>query len=208
MVHTLNYLCHILFACSTSVKAAAYKAIVRPILEYASPVWCLHSEKDVSHLESIQRRAARWVCGSRWNPVSRNWSKSSDSCLQELHLSPLHTRRAYFSLSLAHDILHKRVAIPFSQYFQFSTTTTRSHPMTLCVPSSTINPRRYSFFVNTPFLWNSIPLRILQLPDAAAFWSALCHFLFVWSLQIVFFNCSCYCNLFFVMLWFTCFCCK
>ena len=131
------------------------------------------------------RWAAQWVCGSRWNPISRNWSKSSDSCLQELHLSPLHTRRAYFSLSLAHDILHKRVAIPFSLYFQFSTTTTRSHPMTLCVPSSTINPCRYSFFVSTPFLWSSIPLRILQLPDVAAFRSALRHFLFVWSLQIV-----------------------
>ena len=56
--HSLNYLRHTLFSCSTLVKAAAYKAIVRPILEYACPVWCLHSEKDVSHLELVQRRAA------------------------------------------------------------------------------------------------------------------------------------------------------
>ena len=91
----------------------------------------------MSQLESIQRRAARWVCGSRWISVNRSWTKSSDSCLQELHWSPLHTRRSYFSISLTHDILHNRVAIQFSRYFQFSTTITRSHPMTLCIPSLT-----------------------------------------------------------------------
>ena len=176
---SLNYLRHTLFSCSPSVKASAYKAIVRPILEYASPVWCLHSAKDVSQLESIQRRAARWVCGSRWISVNRSWTKSSDSCLQELHWSPLHTRRSYFSISLTHDILHNRVAIPFSRYFQFSTTITRSHPMILCIPSSTINPYRYSFFVNTPFLWNTIPLRILQLSNPVVFRTALRRFLFM-----------------------------
>ena len=133
---SLNYLRHTLFSCSPSVKASAYKAIVRPILEYASPVWCLHSVKDVSQLESIQCRAAHWVYGSRWISVNRSLTKSSDSCLQELNWSPLHTR-SYFSISLTHDILHNRVAIPFSQYFQFSTTITRSHSMTLCIPSST-----------------------------------------------------------------------
>ena len=175
---SLNYLRHTLFSCSPSVKASAYKAIVRPILEYASPVWCLHFTKDVSQLESIQRRAAHWVCGSRWISVNCSWTKSSNSCLQELHWSPLHTRRSYFSISLTHDILHNRVAILFSRYFQYSTTITRSHPMTLCIPSSIINPYRY-FFVNTPFLWNTIPLRILQLSNPVVFRTALHCFLFM-----------------------------
>ena len=30
---------HFLYTCLSSVKAAVYKCIVRPILEYASPVW-------------------------------------------------------------------------------------------------------------------------------------------------------------------------
>jgi len=64
-----NYLHHTLFSCSASVKATAYKAIVRPILEHASPVWYLYSAKDVFLLKLIQRRAARWACGSRWSPV-------------------------------------------------------------------------------------------------------------------------------------------
>ena len=131
--HSLNYLCHTLFSCSASVKTTAYnKAAVRPVLEYASPVWCLHSAKDVSQLELIQRRAAHWVCNSRWSTVSSNWPKSSNFCMQELDWSPLHTRRSFFSISLTHDILHSRVATSFSRYFQFFTTITRSHPMTLC----------------------------------------------------------------------------
>ena len=145
------------------VKAVAYKCLVRPILEYASPVWCVHSSKDISQLESIQRRAARWVCGSRWNSATRNWTKSSDSCLHQLKWPTLHSRRSFSSISLAHDILHNRISIPFNKYFQFSFTNTRSHPQSLSIPSLTINSYRHSFFVNTPFLWNSIPHSILQL---------------------------------------------
>ena len=91
------------------------------------------------------------------------------------------TRRSYFSTSLTHDILHNRVAIPFSKYFQFSTTVTRSHPMSLFIPSSTINSRRFSFFINSLFLWNTIPHRILKLTNPVAFRTALRRFLFAYS---------------------------
>ena len=64
---SLNYLRHTLFSCSQSIKSIAYKSIVRPILEYPSPVWGPHLTKDVSHLESVQRCAALWICDSRWN---------------------------------------------------------------------------------------------------------------------------------------------
>ena len=64
---TLNHLRHALYTCPSSVKAAVYRCIVRPLLEYASPVWYLYSPGDIKKLEAVQRRAARWVCGSRWN---------------------------------------------------------------------------------------------------------------------------------------------
>ena len=38
--------------------------LVRPILEYACPVWNPHLVKHIHSIESIQRRATRMICGS------------------------------------------------------------------------------------------------------------------------------------------------
>jgi len=93
---------------------------------------------------------ARWVRGSRWNPDTQSWSKSSASYLQELKW-PSFLTYPTFSVSLAHDILHQRISIPFNKHFQFSKTNMLSHPLSLCIPSTTINPYCHSFFfVNTP----------------------------------------------------------
>ena len=103
---SLNILRHSLYTCSPSVKAAVYKCIVHPILEYASPVWYLHSSGDVKQLESVQHRAARWVCGSQWTPVRKHWSKSSDYCISQLECVSLHQRQIYLTICQLHNILN------------------------------------------------------------------------------------------------------
>ena len=55
---SLNYLQHTLFSCPMYIKEVAYKSLIRPVLEYVSPVWCLHTSKDISPLESVQQHAA------------------------------------------------------------------------------------------------------------------------------------------------------
>ena len=42
-------------------KETAYKAFVRPILEYSATVWDPHSANNIKTIEKVQRRAARWV---------------------------------------------------------------------------------------------------------------------------------------------------
>ena len=83
---TLNFLKRNLSNCSTQVKAAAYLAMVRPQLEYASVVWDPIYNSDVQKLENIQRRAARWVLKdySRYSSVT--------SMLQHLSWPELKTR--------------------------------------------------------------------------------------------------------------------
>ena len=44
-----------------NVKEAAYKGMVRPILEYGSSVWDPHTDKLQEELEKVQNRAARSV---------------------------------------------------------------------------------------------------------------------------------------------------
>jgi hypothetical protein len=38
-----------------TVKAASYKTMVRPVLEYAPAVWDPTSQKDITALEQVQR---------------------------------------------------------------------------------------------------------------------------------------------------------
>ena len=104
---TLNFLRRTLWGATTEAKSMAYKYLVCrcPLLEYACMVWNPHTVSDKT---SVQRRAARWACGSRWSPVQRQWSNSSDVCLQELHWPTLSSRRNYLSVSMMYDILNSQ----------------------------------------------------------------------------------------------------
>ena len=57
----LGFLRRTLFSCPQDVKEAAYKGMVRPILEYGSSVWDPYTNKLQEELEKVQNRAARFV---------------------------------------------------------------------------------------------------------------------------------------------------
>ena len=67
--HVLNLLRHSLFGCHSAVKSLAYKSIVRPHSEYASTVWNPHTSSDIGLIETVQNRAACWICAT-WNPIT------------------------------------------------------------------------------------------------------------------------------------------
>ena len=74
------------------IFSTLYKALVRPILEYASPVWCPYLVKNIVLLEKVQRRASRLALGQRRGEMSYE-----DRC-EMLRWSQLTDRRLYFSL--------------------------------------------------------------------------------------------------------------
>ena len=51
-----------LHPCTRDLKATAYKALVRPHLEYCCTVWDSNSVGLTQKLEAVQRRAARFAC--------------------------------------------------------------------------------------------------------------------------------------------------
>ena len=166
-----------MFGCSCVAKCTAYKAVVCPTLEYAAVVWSPHTKGDIKLLESLQNRAARWICGSRWSPRTNSWTVSSSDCCSQLNLPTLESRRQYLSISFLHNIYHQRTSIKFNCHCKFnSISSTRSHHLSINPPQSTINSRRYSFFVNTVFLWNSVPLTILNDPNPKSFQHSLYHY--------------------------------
>ena len=55
---SLNYLRRLMFGCTREAKYAAYKAIIRPTIEYAAVVWNLHNRGDIKLLESLKNQAA------------------------------------------------------------------------------------------------------------------------------------------------------
>ena len=124
---SLNFLRHCSYNAPTSIKSSAYRCIVRPILEYACPIWHPHTAKNIDALESVQRRAARWAFSSRWIPSSYCWGKCSDECISELKW-PTIQRHIYFSICHIHDSLHHQNSLPFYKHFELSHTSARSHP--------------------------------------------------------------------------------
>ena len=61
--------------------------MVRPILEYASPVWSPHTKKDVLKLERVQRQSVKFI-QSDYSTYS-----SASNMLNTLNLSDLSYQR-------------------------------------------------------------------------------------------------------------------
>ena len=154
----LNYLRHTLWSAPPQVKSTAYRCVVCPLLEYG---WNPFTQKNIQLLENIQRCAACRVCGSRWDPSMFSWTKSSDQCLEQLRWPSLKSRHDYLSVNLLYDIINNKIAVKFSDFCSFVSSCTRRHSLSILPLQSTINALRYSFFGNTPFIWNNIPFDTL-----------------------------------------------
>ena len=81
-------------SCPAHVKLKCYNTMIRPILEYASPVWSPHTRKDIEKLEQVQRYSARFIMAdySRFSSVS--------NMLSNLNFTSLEIRRQVSSTIL------------------------------------------------------------------------------------------------------------
>ena len=141
---TLGFLRRNLSSCHQDVKETAYKGLVRPILEYARPVWDPHGIVVQEELEKVQNRAARFV--------TRNYNfetGSMISILEQLGWESLHKRRKGSKLILLFKGLKGRASIPCDDLQPPNRQSRNQHPMAFHVPYARPDIYKYSFFPDT-----------------------------------------------------------
>ena len=97
---SFGFLLRNLGSCPEGVKEAAYKALVRPHMEYASSVWGLHLKNHVKQIDGVQR-AALFVknCYTRVPGTVTN-------LFNELNWIPLKVQRTISRLILFPKAIH------------------------------------------------------------------------------------------------------
>ena len=83
-----------------AVREPAYKTLVRPQVEYASPVWWPYTKQNINKIEMTQRRAARWE-KSNYSPY-----ESVSYMLNELGWRSLENRQIDARLIMFRKIIY------------------------------------------------------------------------------------------------------
>ena len=98
-----------------------HKSLVRPILEYAAPVWSPYLVKDKILLEKVQEKSLET------NPRIENWGEMQyEQRCAILKWSSLDKQRLHFLLSSAHKIVFPLNSHVFQDYFELASKRTRT----------------------------------------------------------------------------------
>ena len=149
---TLGFLRRNLFSYPKDVKEAAYKSMVRPILEYGSTVWDPHYNGLNDELENVQKRAARFE--------TRNYSYETGSMtgiLEELKWETLQKRRKDNRLILLYKGLKGKARIPTDDLIPKNRRCRNQHSLVFQIPTASIDAYLKSFFPQTIKDWNVLP---------------------------------------------------
>ena len=62
----LGFLNRNLFYAPQNIREYTYKQLVLPLIDYCSAIWDPYTKNDISKLEMLQHRAARFVMNKPW----------------------------------------------------------------------------------------------------------------------------------------------
>ena len=157
-----------LYSCTEDIKILAYSSLVRPTLEYGSIIWDPYTQEYINRLESVQRRAARFV-KSNYNPRA-----SVTDMLRTLEWSSLADRRKISRLTTFQKAYHGYLAIPIQKILRPATRSTRrSHSKAFIEISTSKDCYKYSFIPRTVKDWNGLSQDLIDNEEPKQFKNAL-----------------------------------
>lgn len=161
----LGYLKRNLRQCTHEVKLIAYKTLVRPVLEYASIVWDPYTQGNINKIESVQKKAARFVYRSY------SWRTSASALVKKAGLECLQKRRQRDRLKFMHLLFHDKLGIHKHTYIEpVSKRATRSHHnKKIKEYSCRTETFANSFFPRTIREWNRLPAGVVECPTTDSF---------------------------------------
>ena len=144
---------------SKPLKETAYKSLVRPQMEYCSPLWDPHHKNLKKKIEDVQRRSARWVYNKyQYGPRHPN-AMTPTEMIQQLQWTSMETRRRWARLVLVYKMLNNMVQMSYRSLLIPYPYHTTDMPLGSITPLSiTAAPLYYnmSFFPRGVDDWNSL----------------------------------------------------
>ena len=143
-----------------------YKSIVRPSLEYCSPVWHPYLKKDITKVEKVQRRATKLL-----QPLKE---LQYEERLKRLNLPSLFYRRHRSDLIQMYKIVHGIDELQPNKFFQFSSVSmTRGHKFKVFKRQVKTKLRQCSFSQRVISEWNKLPSYVAESSSINVFKSNL-----------------------------------
>lgn len=158
-VHTILYLI------SSDVKLIAFKCLILPTLEYASPVWEPFTNQNIYKLERIQNKAARFIF---------NCYRSTESVTklkEQAGLPSIKTRLETNRMKLFFQIFHGHSMLDTRKYVVMSPPVYHriKHSLNIQSYQYSTDHFKHSFFVRCIDFWNKLPECIVNSQSVSTF---------------------------------------
>ena len=147
------------------VKKRLFIQLVRPHLDYASPIWHPITIGNISLIERIQRSASKFMVNYQDMPYKDR--------LVFLDLLPLAFRREMLDLNYFRKLLNSDISPPVTFV---SHGRTRSTPYTLQIPKCNTKTFRLWYYNRIVNLWNSLPHECHVATGPSQFKTLICKF--------------------------------
>ena len=164
----LGFIRRNLRACRPPFKTAAYNAMVRPTLEYASTVWDPYHNHQIASLERVQRRAARFVTNNYRDYVPG----AVTNMITQLGWESLEDRRTKSRLTMMYKISHGLVDVNHQHHLIPGDRRTRGTTKFREIAASR-DGYKYSFYPRTIRQWNKLPSETTAAPSLEGFKAGL-----------------------------------